>query len=352
MKPEVSVIIPTYNSGAYITQALQSVFAQTYSNFEVILIDDASADSTVRIAHSFRDPRLRIIINEQNRGVSYGRNLGIQEARGKWVALLDSDDWYATDRLEKLVAMGEAKNADLIADDLYLIDEGKREHWSTLRAECSQINLPSIALIDAVDFATSDRLAAINAKQSWSLGYTKPLMRRDFLLTNQIRYDEDLKVGEDFTLYLECLRRQAKFYLLEQAYYYYRTREVSLSTRKPTEYLAESCAITQNFINREAQGLKKSVLLETLLENLRIFQKRLAFYELLLSIRERKMDLALAQVVERPDLATDLCRKSWTVLGKKIKRAFTSPALEQSDKPSFYPDLRDLLQGLKQSKRA
>ena len=347
MKPEVSVIIPTYNSENYITKALQSIFAQTYSNFEVILVDDASSDSTVRIARSFKDRRLAILENRHNQGVSYGRNLGIERAKGKWIALLDSDDWYAPRRLERLVDMGEAKNADLIADDLYLINEGQGKYWSTLRSECSQLELSPIALVDAVKFVESDRPSPIYAKRSWSLGYTKPLIRREFLLENQIWYDENLQVGEDFTLYLECLRHKAQFYLLEKAYYYYRTREESLSKRKPIKYLAESCAITQNFINREVNSPEQSRLLKTLLENLIIFQKRLTFYHLLESIKERKLRLAIAYIINRPYVVVDLCQKSWAVLLRKVRELFAEKPAISFNKPYLYPDLKELLQVLK-----
>ena len=347
MKPEVSVVIPTYNSEKYITQALKSVFAQSYNNLEVILIDDASDDATVSIAQSFPDRRLKIIINKQNQGVSFNRNLGIRQAKGKWIALLDSDDWYAPLRLEKLTAAGEIQNADLIADDLFLINENQRQHWSTLLAECSQIELSQIALIDAVKFVTSDRLSSINAKRSWSLGYVKPLMKRKFLLENQIWYDENLNAGEDFSLYLECLRQQARFYVVKQPYYYYRTRTISLSTRKPTEYLAESCAITRSFIKREINAQTESRLLKTLLSNLAIFQKRLAYYHLLESIKDKKFLRAITQVLDNPYLISDLSQKSLMVLLKKSRALLMPKAKTVSEKPPSYPDWKELLQVLK-----
>lgn len=347
MKPEVSVIIPTYNSEQYIAKALKSVFNQSYRNLEVILIDDASADSTVKIARSFHEPRLKIIINEQNRGVSYGRNLGIAQARGKWIALLDSDDWYASERLSKLVAVGEAQEADLIADDLFLINDGASEPWSTLCAESPQLKLSLIALIDAVKFVASDRLAPIGAKRTWSLGYTKPLISSEFLRQNQIWYDENLKVGEDFSLYLECLRKQARFYLLKQPYYYYRTREISLSTRKPTEYLHESCAITQNFIEREINASGKSPLFNALQENLLIFQKRLAFYRLLESFKKQSLQQAIAQIIAHPYLINTLWQKSLIVLNKKLRALIINQVAYLRRKAKCSPNFREWLQELR-----
>ena len=343
MKPEVSVIIPAYNSENYIAKALKSVLNQTYRHFEIILIDDASTDSTVRIASSFQDRRLKIIANDRNRGVSYSRNLGIERAKGKWIALLDSDDWYAPQRLEKLLTAGQATHADMIADDLWLIDDRAGQHWSTLLTESCHVKRAPIALIDAEKFVVSDRLPSIKAKRNWSLGYIKPLIKREFLLDNQIRYDENLKVGEDFTLYLECLRQQAKFYLLGQPYYYYRTREVSLSTRKPTVYLAESCAITTSFINREITSPAESRLLKVLLENLVIFQKRLAFYHLLEAIKEKKLRTAIAHTLKNPFIIGDSIQKLSMVLSRQTKNLVSGQPKPIDSTQIVYPVKQELL---------
>jgi succinoglycan biosynthesis protein ExoO len=348
MKPKVSVIIPTYNSEQYIAQALESVLTQTDRNLEVIIIDDASHDLTVEIAHSFQDHRVKIFSNKQNRGVSYGRNFGIRQAQGKWIALLDSDDWYAPDRLEKLIALGEAKDADLIADNLLLINDHQTKHWSTLLAECPAVKFDPITLIDAVKFVTSDRLPSINAKRVWSLGYTKPLIRKEFLLKHQLGYDENLRVGEDFSLYLECLRQQAKFYLLAQPYYYYRTRTTSLSTRKPTQYLAESYAITQTFIDRELVSVSTpdDSLTKALEENLAIFQKRLAFYKLLENIQEQKLYTAIAHLFDNPFIVGDLVQKFGMLLFKKLRAVFPTVAPPSVSQSPGYDSIRELAQEL------
>lgn len=323
MNPEVSVIIPAYNSEEYIAQALSSVLNQSYHNLEVILVDDASTDSTIKIARSFSDPRLRIIKNSKNRGVSYGRNRGIRQAKGKWIALLDSDDWYAPLRIESLLQVAESHHADLVADDLFLIKEDEQQHWSTLLSESSQSEISSVSLIDAVKFVTSDRLSPINGKRTWSLGYTKPLIKREFLINNHIFYNEKINVGEDFILYLECLRQDAKFCLLAQPYYYYRTRESSLSTRKPTEYLSQSCEITQSFIDKEVRSQAESKLLQALLQNLTIFQKRLQYYRLLEKIKDGKLLEMIEIVIDSPYVLTDLFKKLIVWLKNKPKTIFT-----------------------------
>lgn len=318
LKAEVSVIIPSYNSEEYIAQALTSVFNQSYRNLEVILIDDASIDSSPDIALSFPDKRLKIIKNHQNKGVSYSRNRGIREAEGKWIALLDSDDWYAPERLERLIEIAELSNGDLVADDLFLMKDSEQQYWSTLLTEAPQNSVSPLSIIDAVKFVTSDRLSPIDAKRNWSLGYTKPLIRREFLLKNDIWYNESIDVGEDFILYLECLRQEAKFYLLAQPYYYYRTQVSSLSTRKPTEFLIESCRITQSFINREVNSPAESHLLQALLQNLSIFQKRLEYYRLIEKIKHKKLLQGIKHAIKAPYILPDLFKKLMMIIKRKI----------------------------------
>ena len=100
-KPLVSVVIPVYNVEAYIEQALSSVLAQTYTHLEIIIIDDQTPDKSIeRIEHNFNDQRIKII-QQKNRGLAGARNTGIRHAHGQFVALLDSDDFWAKDKIEK-----------------------------------------------------------------------------------------------------------------------------------------------------------------------------------------------------------------------------------------------------------
>jgi succinoglycan biosynthesis protein ExoO len=322
MNLEVSVIIPAYNSAKYIGKAIESVLNQTYYNLEIIIVDDASTDATLKIIKSFRDKRLKIIKNKRNLGVSAARNLALKQSRGNWIALLDSDDWYASERLEKLLQIAWKKNADMVADNLYLIGDGEQHSWNTL-LEANREELASVESVDAVRFIKTDRPSSVNSPRTWSLGYTKPLMKRSFLRQNNLKYNENLKVGEDFALYLQCLIHQARFFLVPQAYYYYRIRKTSLSVRKPTEYLYQSHKITQDFIKQEQAIQNNRELLTAMSENLREFKKRLSYYNVIEFTKQGNIDRAIGEVINNPSILLDFFNKiSNTVWQKTLDRVF------------------------------
>ena len=100
---KVSVIIPTYNSGKYIEECINSVINQTYTNLEIIVVDDCSNDNTLSILKKYKDKRIKLIKLEENKGVSYARNRGIDFSSGEFICFLDSDDYWYLDKIEKQV---------------------------------------------------------------------------------------------------------------------------------------------------------------------------------------------------------------------------------------------------------
>lgn len=131
-KPIVSVITPVYNSEKYIENTINSVRTQTYTDFELILIDDCSADNSRAVIENLMkiDARIRYILLDQNSGAAVARNTGIEAARGRYISFLDSDDVWKSDKLEKqLNFMGKNKHAftytayETITEDGKLIQE-------------------------------------------------------------------------------------------------------------------------------------------------------------------------------------------------------------------------------------
>ena len=106
--PKVTVFIPVYNRELYVGEAIESIVAQTFADFEILLVDDGSTDHSVEKIRSFSDPRIRLVCNEGNLGIPKTRNKGVELARGQYMAMLDSDDRAYPERLEKQVAFLDA----------------------------------------------------------------------------------------------------------------------------------------------------------------------------------------------------------------------------------------------------
>ncbi|MBQ0054835.1 MAG: glycosyltransferase family 2 protein [Synergistaceae bacterium] len=107
MKDLVSVIMPSYNTAEYIGESIKSVFAQTYENWELIIVDDCSTDSTDGIVAGFNSDKIRYFKNEKNSGAAVSRNKALREAKGRWIAFLDSDDIWEPLKLEKQIRFME-----------------------------------------------------------------------------------------------------------------------------------------------------------------------------------------------------------------------------------------------------
>lgn len=129
--PQVTIGIPAYNAGRFIKWAVQSVLNQTYTDFELIITDDGSTDDTGEIVKSFKDPRIVLITDDENHGISYRLNQQIDLARGKYFVRMDADDIMLPDRIERQVAYLESHpevdmiggGAIIINDDNYIIGE-------------------------------------------------------------------------------------------------------------------------------------------------------------------------------------------------------------------------------------
>ncbi|MDP3334165.1 MAG: glycosyltransferase family 2 protein [Methylococcaceae bacterium] len=221
---KVTVVIPTFNAGSYIVQAIESVLHQTQQNFEIIVCDDQSADNTVAIVQAMasNDCRIKLLINNLNKGPSYCRNRAISEANGEWIAILDADDFYHQDRLHQLIAIGELNNADFVADNIFYVDiNGKNPNVAiSVTTPNDDLKILTITTFIENNYPT---------KIGFKYGYLKPIIRRSFLRGKKILYNEDVRLGEDFVLYVECLIKGAVFLLTSQSYYYYRVIEKSLS---------------------------------------------------------------------------------------------------------------------------
>lgn len=222
--------MPAYNSAQSLPAAVESVLAQTLSKIEVLIVDDGSVDDSLRVAEGLaaRDPRVKLLRNASNRGPAAARNLALERARGVWLAPVDADDEIHPDRLRLLADAGERERADLIADGIFF--QGARPHGAPAEFMSWRSDTQDLEVLTAEAFIKSD----MPAGGSCSLGYLKPLMRRQFLNEYNLRYAEDLRFAEDFNLYARALFCGARFVLYPESHYVYRQTPASASR---TEFL-------------------------------------------------------------------------------------------------------------------
>lgn len=185
--PRVSVIMPSYNKEKYIAKSIKSILNQTYRDFELLIIDDVSTDSSVEIIRSFDDPRIRFYQNEQNVGMAANRNIGIEKAGGEFIALLDADDLSTEYRLEKEVQfLDDNPDIDVVFGAFDEIDENdtaKVNYYAPLK---------NPAFIKA-------RLLVQDVVPNGSCMY-----RKQFVDRYKIRYRDGCLGMDDYLFWIEC----------------------------------------------------------------------------------------------------------------------------------------------------
>ena len=181
----ISVILPVFNRAKTLARCVESVRAQTFSDWELIAVDDYSADDSVRVLGSFADPRIRVLRHERNRGPGAARNTAIEAARGEFLALIDSDDEWFPGKLEKQIARLQSGECDLCGCEYFLATNGV------------------------------DQLVTLPAPPSWAevlhtkceLGNGTTLMLRRECAAAVGAMDERLRVYEDWDWMLRLVQR-------------------------------------------------------------------------------------------------------------------------------------------------
>ena len=227
-------------------------------------------------------------------GAGGARNRAIAAARGRWIAVLDSDDWYAPQRLEVLVNLAEQKQVDFIADDSYLIEDGTQTPWSTIIGE-SGIKVSSIQQFTCADFITTD----IEGRPGLRLGFTKPLFKRQFLVEHQIKY-QNIRVTQDFWFDIQCFTHGAKFCLVPEPYYFYRARPGSLVSSDKIARMKEECEVIIRFLNNTDYLDSHPQVAAALNLKLRETQLWLDYYLVVEPLKQGKILLSLQRTFANP----------------------------------------------------
>lgn len=208
-EPLVSIITPLYNSEKFIAETIESVIAQTYENWEMLIVNDCSKDNGVRIVEEYskKDKRIKLFNNEKNMGVSFTRNRAIDLSNGKYIAFLDSDDLWHKEKLKKQIGMMEEKNISLSYTAYTKINED-----GSLRGK---IEVPK----------------KVNYKELLKgniMGCLTVVAKKDILKDGKFKQTKQ----EDYILWLELLKKINFSYGLQESLAFYRVLDNSRSSNK------------------------------------------------------------------------------------------------------------------------
>ena len=208
--PKVSIIVPVYNAGRFLEQTLQSVFQQDFTDWELLLVNDCSTDNSIEIIRRHEDDkRIRLINLDKNGGAAVARNQGIALAKGRYIAFLDSDDIWKSDKLSKQVAFMEKEGCAFCFTQIRMTDE-EGQPVSKVRAIPERVDYQY--LLRKTVIATSSVMLDKQAIGDFSM----PLRRS----------------GQDYATWLMLLKRVPCAYCLQEPLVDYRVVNNSLSSNK------------------------------------------------------------------------------------------------------------------------
>lgn len=226
-KELVSIIMPSYNTAKYISDSIKSIIAQTYKNWELIIVDDCSSDDSVEVIKSFNEPRIRLLQNKKNSGAAISRNYALREAKGKWIAFLDSDDTWVPEKLTKQIKFMKKHNYSFSFTDYRICLNGK---W-----------LPYINTGPNV----------VNKRKMYNYCYFSTITvmyDREKIGLIQIA---DLKKNNDYAMWLKAIEK-SKAYRLPECLSYYIKHDGSVSSGSKLKLIKWHYLLFRKGMNKNA----------------------------------------------------------------------------------------------------
>lgn len=210
MEPYVSIIVPVYNAEGYLERCINSVLAQEYKNFELILVDDGSEDESPAICDRYaaQDERVRVI-HKENSGVSDSRNRALDVAKGDYLQFLDADDWLTPEATKLFVQSAEKSGCDMVIADFYRVAGENLAHKGDIEKEgiLSREEFANFMMENPADFY-------------YGVLWNK-FFRRELVERQKLRMDPAISWCEDFIFNLEYIRHCKTIYALQVPVYYY-----------------------------------------------------------------------------------------------------------------------------------
>ena len=226
--PKFSIIVPIYNIEKYIEKCIDSVLAQGFTDFELILVDDGSPDSCPQICDEYakKDARVKVI-HKKNGGLSSARNAGLAVAEGEYCWMVDGDDYVSPDALEKILPYANGEN-DIVNVDLVGFPDGKEADFENIKKRRVFVGLADEKTICKL---TSQACSTKLLTYVW-----RNIYRTAFLNEKSLRFEENLCYAEDSAFNMGAYLQAEKVYFADICVYAYRDRDGSISKSRETKF--------------------------------------------------------------------------------------------------------------------
>lgn len=222
-----SIIVPCYNVEAYITECVESVIHQTYVNWELLLVDDASEDNTFEVANNLskRDERIHVYTKEHG-GLPHTRNYGLQYVTGDYLALLDGDDYWVPDHLEKVAAIIAKQDSDMIIQN---------QHTNFTRRSSNQVILFPMPM---EQLTPSQKLEIIFCPDNClPASAVLTTYKVDFLKRNGMKYGDQYSCSEDLDFFLNAIAKNPSISFAGHEFYFYRQDNQGAMTKSISGFM-------------------------------------------------------------------------------------------------------------------
>lgn len=253
--PQISIIVPVYNTEKYLHRCIKSILSQSFTDFELLLINDGSTDNSGGICDEYSNKDNRIqVIHKPNAGVSDTRNRGLDIAQGKYILFLDADDyWYEKTALETLVLTAEKHNLDIVRGEYKAVDKDGNDLFCRKLTENRAENLGKV-------LGNSVFLDKIIEREFF---LPLCLIKKDCI--KDIRFNTNRIFLEDIEFFIKLLEKPIKSMYIGKRFYAYRKHQSSVSSRNIKKKLEDAfnlCDVYCTLENRiEDKDLKKSYIM-------------------------------------------------------------------------------------------
>lgn len=306
MEPLVSVVVPAFDAADTIAETIRSVLAQTMSNVELIVCDDASLDDTVSVVRGFSDERVRLVRNPRNAGPGGARDIAIAQACGQWLAVLDADDVWVPTRLERLLDVREACQDCMVFDDIMICHDGPQgiAPWRRLRGRRAfGASGASAREVAVAQFLRAERLLI------------KPLIPRSLIERTGVQHSSRA-FGEDAEFFIKLVHHGAQLRYLPEPLYLYRATPGS-ATAKAGSHLMREC-IEDCF----ALGWSDPEIRAAFVYKIEWLRQNELLYEMAGHVRQGRVLAAISLLGRNPGLLRVLPRRAARLLAYRLHRAW------------------------------